>query len=138
MLIRRLARGQTHFDFELTSIQKCVLRLTTELLLVMSLGFGHGCKLTTSVSAPNHRALAMEDQISLLKGATFEMMQIRFNMLFNDKTGIWECGPLHYCMDDASRGEAFLLSYLLWLLLQPSSRFSGNRRSVLKVTQIFC
>ncbi|XP_070304952.1 nuclear receptor subfamily 1 group I member 2 isoform X2 [Salvelinus sp. IW2-2015] len=52
---------------------------------------------------PSFRALAIDDQISLLKGAMFEMMQIRFNMMFNVKTGIWECGPLTYCMDDAVR-----------------------------------
>ncbi|KAL2081044.1 hypothetical protein ACEWY4_022897 [Coilia grayii] len=52
---------------------------------------------------PAFRALTIEDQISLLKGATFEMVQIRFNMLFNDKTGIWECGSLHYCIGDAVR-----------------------------------
>ncbi|KAJ8013174.1 hypothetical protein DPEC_G00050540 [Dallia pectoralis] len=49
------------------------------------------------------RALVIDDQISLLKGAMFEMMQIRFNMLFNVKTGNWECGSLTYCMDDAER-----------------------------------
>lgn len=51
------------------------------------------------------RELSIEDQISLLKGAMFEVCQIRFNMLFNDETGVWECGALTYCMDDAARGE---------------------------------
>ncbi|XP_012687338.2 nuclear receptor subfamily 1 group I member 2 [Clupea harengus] len=93
------------------------------------------------------RALAMEDQISLLKGATFEMMQIRFNMLFNDKTGIWECGPLHYCMDDASRAgfQPHLLDPLMkfhytlrglqlhdveYVLMQAISLFSPDRPGV--------
>ncbi|XP_048862154.1 nuclear receptor subfamily 1 group I member 2 isoform X1 [Brienomyrus brachyistius] len=49
------------------------------------------------------RELSIEDQISLLKGAMFEVCQIRFNMLFNDETGVWECGALTYCMDDAAR-----------------------------------
>ncbi|XP_066542262.1 nuclear receptor subfamily 1 group I member 2 isoform X2 [Hoplias malabaricus] len=49
------------------------------------------------------RALAMEDQISLLKGATFEIVQMRFNITFNVNKGIWECGTLEYCMDDAVR-----------------------------------
>lgn len=47
----------------------------------------------------------MEDQIALLKGATFEVMQIRFNMVFNAEKGIWECGNIIYCIDDAVRGE---------------------------------
>lgn len=47
----------------------------------------------------------MGDQISLLKGATFEIMQVRFNMVFNTKTSIWECGHITYCIDDALRGE---------------------------------
>ncbi|XP_052003900.1 nuclear receptor subfamily 1 group I member 2-like [Xyrauchen texanus] len=49
------------------------------------------------------RALIIEDQISLLKGATFEIILIHFNMFFNETTGIWECGPLQYCMDDCMR-----------------------------------
>lgn len=52
------------------------------------------------------RALPIEDQISLLKGCTFEIVQMRFNMLFNEKTGIWECGSLKYCVNDAQRGES--------------------------------
>lgn len=52
------------------------------------------------------RALTIEDQISLLKGSAFEIVQMRFNMLFNEKMGIWECGSLKYCMDDAQRGES--------------------------------
>ncbi|XP_077072863.1 nuclear receptor subfamily 1 group I member 2 isoform X2 [Siphateles boraxobius] len=49
------------------------------------------------------RDLIIEDQISLLKGATFEIILIHFNMFFNEVTGIWECGPLQYCLDDAMR-----------------------------------
>ncbi|XP_016089292.1 nuclear receptor subfamily 1 group I member 2 isoform X2 [Sinocyclocheilus grahami] len=49
------------------------------------------------------RALIIEDQIALLKGATFEIILIHFNMFFNEVTGIWECGPLQYCLDDAMR-----------------------------------
>lgn len=58
------------------------------------------------VKLVSHRSLSMGDQISLLKGATFEMMQIRFNMVFNSKTSNWECGHITYCIDDAVRGEA--------------------------------
>ncbi|XP_029314999.1 nuclear receptor subfamily 1 group I member 2 isoform X1 [Cottoperca gobio] len=59
--------------------------------------------ITFSKSIRDFRSLSMEDQISLLKGATFEIMQIRFNMVFNAKTGIWECGHITYCIDDAVR-----------------------------------
>ncbi|XP_072667666.1 nuclear receptor subfamily 1 group I member 2 isoform X5 [Canis lupus baileyi] len=46
------------------------------------------------------RELPIEDQISLLKGATFEVCQLRFNTVFNAETGTWECGRLSYCLED--------------------------------------
>lgn len=46
------------------------------------------------------RDLPIEDQISLLKGATFELCQLRFNTVFNPETGTWECGRLSYCLED--------------------------------------
>lgn len=46
------------------------------------------------------RDLPIEDQISLLKGATFELCQLRFNTVFNAETGTWECGRLSYCLED--------------------------------------
>ncbi|XP_028846256.1 nuclear receptor subfamily 1 group I member 2 isoform X2 [Denticeps clupeoides] len=52
---------------------------------------------------PAFRSLIIEDQISLLKGATFEILLIRFNMFFNENTGIWECGPHNYTKDDVAR-----------------------------------
>lgn len=52
------------------------------------------------------RSLNMGDQIVLLKGAALEIMQIRFNMVFNPHAGTWECGRITYCIDDAVRGEA--------------------------------
>ncbi|XP_078142067.1 nuclear receptor subfamily 1 group I member 2 [Centroberyx gerrardi] len=69
-------------------------------------------------------ALSMEDQISLLKGATFEMVQIRFNMVFNTKTSIWECGHLTYCIDDAVRAG------FQQLLLDPLMRFHHTLRKL--------
>nr|XP_033796797.1 nuclear receptor subfamily 1 group I member 2 isoform X2 [Geotrypetes seraphini] len=50
---------------------------------------------------PYFRELHIEDQISLLKGATFELSQIRFNMVFSVETGKWECGKLSYSIEDA-------------------------------------
>lgn len=51
------------------------------------------------------RSLNIDDQIALLKGAMFEIMQIRFNMVFNAERAVWECGPISYCIDDAVRGK---------------------------------
>lgn len=48
------------------------------------------------------RDLSIEDQISLLKGATFELCQLRFNTVFNAETGTWECGRLSYCLEDTA------------------------------------
>lgn len=48
------------------------------------------------------RDLPIEDQISLLKGATFELCQLRFNTVFNAETGTWECGRLSYSLEDPS------------------------------------
>uniref|UniRef100_A0A3B3S7I6 Nuclear receptor subfamily 1 group I member 2 n=1 Tax=Paramormyrops kingsleyae TaxID=1676925 RepID=A0A3B3S7I6_9TELE len=93
------------------------------------------------------RELSMEDQISLLKGAMFEVCQIRFNMLFNDETGVWECGALSYCMDDAARAgfQRHLLDPLMkfhytlrklrlddteYVLMQAISLFSPDRPGV--------
>lgn len=56
----------------------------------------------------SHSSLLIGDQIALLKGATFEVIAIRFNMVFNTKTGLWECGNATYCIEDAVRGEIAL------------------------------
>ncbi|XP_040005232.1 nuclear receptor subfamily 1 group I member 2 isoform X2 [Xiphias gladius] len=99
-----------------------------------------------SKSLQDFRSLTMGDQIALLKGATFEIMQIRFNMVFNAKTSIWECGQITYCIDDAVRGfQPLLLEPLLkfhhtlrklglqeeeYVLMQAMSLFSpGSSRS---------
>lgn len=93
------------------------------------------------------RALVMEDQISLLKGATFEIILIHFNMFFNEVTGIWECGPLQYCLDDAFRAgfQHHLLDPMMnfhytlrklrlheeeYVLMQALSLFSPDRPGV--------
>uniref|UniRef100_A0AAR2K2Y1 Nuclear receptor subfamily 1 group I member 2 n=1 Tax=Pygocentrus nattereri TaxID=42514 RepID=A0AAR2K2Y1_PYGNA len=93
------------------------------------------------------RALTIDDQISLLKGATFEIVQMLFNMTFNENTGIWECGSLRYCMDDAKRAgfQHHLLDPLMkfhftlrklhldeteYVLMQAISLFSPDRPGV--------
>ncbi|KAK2905286.1 hypothetical protein Q8A67_007085 [Cirrhinus molitorella] len=93
------------------------------------------------------RALIIEDQIALLKGATFEIILIHFNMFFNEVTGIWECGPLQYCLDDAMRAgfQRHLLDPMMnfhyslrklhlseeeYVLMQAISLFSPDRPGV--------
>ncbi|XP_044072736.1 nuclear receptor subfamily 1 group I member 2 isoform X3 [Siniperca chuatsi] len=100
-----------------------------------------------SKNLQDFRSLTMEDQIALLKGATFEVMQIRFNMVFNAKTSIWECGHITYCIDDAVRAgfQPLLLEPLLkfhhtlrklglqeeeYVLMQAMSLFSPDRQGV--------
>ncbi|XP_051762919.1 nuclear receptor subfamily 1 group I member 2 isoform X2 [Ctenopharyngodon idella] len=100
-----------------------------------------------SKTLPMFRALIIEDQISLLKGATFEIILIHFNMFFNEVTGIWECGPLQYCLDDAMRAgfQRHLLDPLMnfhytlrklhlheeeYVLMQAISLFSPDRPGV--------
>lgn len=93
------------------------------------------------------RELSIEDQIALLKGATFEVCQIRFNMLFNTESGIWKCGPILYNIDDAANAgfQPHLLDPLLkfhymlrnlelheteYVLMQAISLFSPDRPGV--------
>ncbi|KAL8184384.1 UNVERIFIED_CONTAM: hypothetical protein K2H54_015672 [Gekko kuhli] len=51
---------------------------------------------------PSFRKLPIEDQISLLKGATLEICQIRFNTVFNEETNAWECGEHCYTIQDGA------------------------------------
>ncbi|XP_069010117.1 nuclear receptor subfamily 1 group I member 2 [Embiotoca jacksoni] len=77
-----------------------------------------------SKSLQDFRSLTMGDQISLLKGATFEIMHIRFNMVFNSKTSNWECGPITYCIDDVVRAG------FQPLLLEPLFKFHHTLRKL--------
>ncbi|XP_045396146.1 nuclear receptor subfamily 1 group I member 2 isoform X2 [Lemur catta] len=94
------------------------------------------------------RDLPIEDQISLLKGATFELCQLRFNTVFNAEKGTWECGRLSYCLEDAAGGfQQFLLEPMLkfhymlkklqlheeeYVLMQAISLFSPDRPGVMQ------
>uniref|UniRef100_A0A8D0GUT9 Nuclear receptor subfamily 1 group I member 3 n=1 Tax=Sphenodon punctatus TaxID=8508 RepID=A0A8D0GUT9_SPHPU len=51
---------------------------------------------------PDFRSLPIDDQISLLKGATLEICQIQFNTVFNEETKVWECGPHWYTIQDGA------------------------------------
>ncbi|XP_059543726.1 LOW QUALITY PROTEIN: nuclear receptor subfamily 1 group I member 2 [Myotis daubentonii] len=94
------------------------------------------------------RDLPIEDQISLLKGAAFELCQLRFNTVFNAETGTWECGRLSYCLEDPAGGFQQLLlepmlkfHYMLkelrlheeeYVLMQAISLFSPDRPGVVQ------
>ncbi|XP_066063080.1 nuclear receptor subfamily 1 group I member 3 isoform X5 [Chamaea fasciata] len=51
---------------------------------------------------PVFRSLPLEAQISLLKGATLGICQIRFNTVFNPATKAWECGQRCYTIRDGA------------------------------------
>uniref|UniRef100_A0A8B9T239 Nuclear receptor subfamily 1 group I member 3 n=1 Tax=Anas platyrhynchos TaxID=8839 RepID=A0A8B9T239_ANAPL len=51
---------------------------------------------------PAFRGLPIDDQISLLKGATLEICQIQFNTVFNAETNAWECGQHCYTIQDGA------------------------------------
>ncbi|XP_074709373.1 nuclear receptor subfamily 1 group I member 3 isoform X3 [Strix uralensis] len=51
---------------------------------------------------PAFRTLPIDDQISLLKGATLEICQIQFNTVFNAETKAWECGQHCYTIQDGA------------------------------------
>ncbi|XP_048367598.1 nuclear receptor subfamily 1 group I member 3 isoform X3 [Sphaerodactylus townsendi] len=66
---------------------------------------------------PTFRSLLIEDQISLLKGATLEICQIRFNTVFNEETNAWECGQHCYTIQDGA------LSGFQQVYLEPLLKF---------------
>ncbi|XP_043847264.1 nuclear receptor subfamily 1 group I member 2 isoform X2 [Dromiciops gliroides] len=94
------------------------------------------------------RELPIEDQISLLKGATFELCILRFNTMFNAETGSWECGRFSYYFEDPAGGLQQLLlkpvlkfHYMLkklqlhneeYVLMQAISLFSPDRPGVVQ------
>ncbi|XP_048785200.1 LOW QUALITY PROTEIN: nuclear receptor subfamily 1 group I member 3-like [Lagopus muta] len=51
---------------------------------------------------PAFRGLPIDDQISLLKGATLGICQIQSNTVFNEKTNAWECGQHCFTMEDGA------------------------------------
>lgn len=77
-----------------------------------------------SKSLQAFRSLNIEDQITLLKGAMFEIMQLRFNMVFNAKTSTWECGPVSYYKDDAMRAG------FQSVLVEPACKFHHTLRNL--------
>ncbi|KAF7215676.1 nuclear receptor subfamily 1 group I member 2 isoform X1 [Nothobranchius furzeri] len=106
-----------------------------------------------SKSLQDFRSLTIEDQISLLKGAVFDIMLIRFNMVFNLATSNWDCGHITYCIHDAVRAgfQPLLLEPMLkfhqalrkldlqeeeYALIQAMSLFSPDRPGVQQHSRI--
>ncbi|XP_064424510.1 nuclear receptor subfamily 1 group I member 3 isoform X2 [Latimeria chalumnae] len=98
---------------------------------------------------PGFRDLLIDDQIALLKGATFEVATIEYNTLFNPETESWSCGPYTYKINDATImgfPQSFLESLLRFhinlqklelhkaecVLLEALSIFSPDRPGVTK------
>lgn len=54
------------------------------------------------------RSLPLEDQISLLKGATIEICHIALNTTFCLQSQHFLCGPLRYTREDGAHGEMVL------------------------------
>ncbi|KAM5129188.1 nuclear receptor subfamily 1 group I member 3 isoform 1-T2 [Mantella aurantiaca] len=66
---------------------------------------------------PAFRSLAIDDQISLLKGATMEVSQIQFNSVFNLETNQWECGKIILSIEDGA------ITGLQQVFLEPVLKF---------------
>ncbi|XP_071273450.1 nuclear receptor subfamily 1 group I member 3 [Agelaius tricolor] len=71
---------------------------------------------------PVFRSLPLEAQISLLKGATLGICQIRFNTVFNPKTKAWECGQRCYTIRDGA------LAGFQQVYLEPLLKFHESLR----------
>lgn len=71
---------------------------------------------------PVFRSLPLEAQISLLKGATLEICQVRFNTVFNADTKAWECGQRCYTIRDGA------LAGFQQVYLEPLLKFHESLR----------
>uniref|UniRef100_A0A8C6VLA9 NR LBD domain-containing protein n=1 Tax=Naja naja TaxID=35670 RepID=A0A8C6VLA9_NAJNA len=73
---------------------------------------------------PAFRNLPMDDQISLLKGATLEVCQIQFNTVFNEETNAWQCGSHCYTIQDGA------LAGFQQIYLEPLLKFHISLRKL--------
>ncbi|XP_041265853.1 nuclear receptor subfamily 1 group I member 3-like isoform X2 [Onychostruthus taczanowskii] len=71
---------------------------------------------------PVFRSLPLEAQISLLKGATLGICQIRYNTIFNPATKAWECGQRCYTIHDGA------LAGFQQVYLEPLLKFHESLR----------
>ncbi|XP_026572162.1 nuclear receptor subfamily 1 group I member 3 [Pseudonaja textilis] len=73
---------------------------------------------------PAFRNLPMDDQISLLKGATLEICQIHLNTVFNEETNAWKCGSHCYTIQDGA------LAGFQQIYLEPLLKFHVSLRKL--------
>lgn len=73
---------------------------------------------------PAFRGLPIDDQISLLKGATLGICQIQFNTVFNAETNAWECGQHCYTIQDGA------LAGFQQIYLEPLLKFHISLRKL--------
>ncbi|XP_078740183.1 uncharacterized protein LOC144953514 [Lampetra fluviatilis] len=73
---------------------------------------------------PGFRELSIEDQIALLKGSAFEIVQIRFNSVYDASTRTWVCGSLVYSVEDAAQ-SGFNSGFVV-----PISKFHDDLRAL--------
>ncbi|NXO96284.1 NR1I3 protein, partial [Certhia brachydactyla] len=71
---------------------------------------------------PVFRSLPLDTQISLLKGATLGICQIRYNTVFNADTKAWECGQRCYTIRDGA------LAGFQQVYLEPLLKFHESLR----------
>ncbi|XP_039578137.1 nuclear receptor subfamily 1 group I member 3 isoform X2 [Passer montanus] len=71
---------------------------------------------------PVFRSLPLEAQISLLKGATLGICEIRYNTVFNPATKAWECGQRCYTIHDGA------LAGFQQVYLEPLLKFHESLR----------
>ncbi|XP_053822984.1 nuclear receptor subfamily 1 group I member 3 [Vidua chalybeata] len=71
---------------------------------------------------PVFRSLPLDAQISLLKGATLGICQIRYNTVFNADTKAWECGQRCYTIRDGA------LAGFQQVYLEPLLKFHESLR----------
>uniref|UniRef100_A0A8B9NVT0 Nuclear receptor subfamily 1 group I member 3 n=1 Tax=Apteryx owenii TaxID=8824 RepID=A0A8B9NVT0_APTOW len=76
-------------------------RTWQSLLVAAGSGVPRAGLLQVSTVSPR-RSLPIDDQISLLKGATLGICQIQFNTVFNEETKAWECGQHCYTIQDGA------------------------------------
>ncbi|XP_069806796.1 nuclear receptor subfamily 1 group I member 3-like [Dendropsophus ebraccatus] len=74
---------------------------------------------------PDFRALTIDDQISLLKGATMEVSHLQFNTVFNLETNIWECGRIKFSI------ELGVMTGFQRVFLEPLQKFHITLRKLM-------
>ncbi|KAI6072993.1 Nuclear receptor subfamily 1 group I member 3 [Aix galericulata] len=78
---------------------------------------------TTTAASSGRRGLPIDDQISLLKGATLEICQIQFNTVFNAETNAWDVAQRDFIDQLQEKVALTLKSYIDHQHPMPEGRF---------------